>query len=59
VSRTALVTGAAGGIGIAIVDRLERDDWNVHAVAVRDGHLATREGKAGADASSQSPPRTL
>lgn len=40
----ALVTGAAGGIGRAIVERLEAADWAVHAVDVDDADLATREG---------------
>jgi 3-hydroxybutyrate dehydrogenase len=42
--RTALVTGAAGGIGAAIVRRLEQDGWAVHGVDVADGDLTTREG---------------
>jgi 3-hydroxybutyrate dehydrogenase len=42
--RVALVTGAAGGIGGAIVERLERDDWSVHGVDVADADLTTREG---------------
>jgi 3-hydroxybutyrate dehydrogenase len=44
VSRVALVTGAAGGIGTAIVARLEADGWTVHGVDVGEADLMTREG---------------
>jgi 3-hydroxybutyrate dehydrogenase len=39
-----LITGAAQGIGAAIAERLRSDGWNVHAVDLADGDLATREG---------------
>jgi len=43
-TRVALVTGARGGIGAAIVSRLEADAWIVHGVDVEDADLTTREG---------------
>ncbi len=42
--KAALVTGAAGGIGEAIVQRLEGDGWSVHGVDIRDADLTTRDG---------------
>jgi 3-hydroxybutyrate dehydrogenase len=38
------VTGARGGIGAAVVARLEQDGWAVHGVDLDDGDLTTREG---------------
>ena len=38
------MTGARGGIGAAIVSRLEADGWAVHGVDVEDADLTTRDG---------------
>jgi 3-hydroxybutyrate dehydrogenase len=43
-AKAALVTGARGGIGAAIVARLDADGWDVHAVDVEDADLTTRDG---------------
>jgi 3-hydroxybutyrate dehydrogenase len=43
-NRVALVTGAAGGIGAAIVARLEAGGWSVHGVDVADADLRIPEG---------------
>jgi 3-hydroxybutyrate dehydrogenase len=43
-ARVALVTGARGGIGAAIVSRLEQEEWTVHGVDVEDADLTTRQG---------------
>jgi 3-hydroxybutyrate dehydrogenase len=42
--KSALVTGAAGGIGSTLVERLEADGWSVHGVDVEDADLTARDG---------------
>ena len=42
--KAVLVTGAGGGIGSAIVERLEADGFAVHGVDIDDAYLRTREG---------------
>ena len=42
--KAVLVTGAGGGIGSAIVERLEADGFAVHGVDIDDADLRTREG---------------
>src|SRR3954467_10254183 len=43
-ARAALVTGARGGVGSAIVERLRLDGWDVHGVDLEDADLTTRAG---------------
>ncbi|GLY71419.1 NAD(P)-dependent dehydrogenase [Amycolatopsis taiwanensis] len=40
-----MVTGAAGGIGGAVVDRLVAEDWRIVAVDVRGGELAKQAAR--------------
>jgi len=43
-NKKALVSGATGKLGVAIVDRLEAEGWDVIAAGSRDGDLATVAG---------------
>jgi NADP-dependent 3-hydroxy acid dehydrogenase YdfG len=45
--RTALVTGASSGIGAALVERLRREDLEVHAVARSEGALEELAARTG------------
>jgi NADP-dependent 3-hydroxy acid dehydrogenase YdfG len=45
--RTALVTGASSGIGAALVDRLRREDLEVHAIARSEGALEELAARTG------------
>jgi 3-hydroxybutyrate dehydrogenase len=42
--KSVLVTGAAGGIGSTLVERLEAEGWSVHGVDLEDADLTTRDG---------------
>ena len=42
--RTALVTGAASGIGRAACERLSRNGWNVLAASYVSGHALVADG---------------
>jgi len=44
VTKVALVTGARGGIGVAIVARLVEEGWIVHGVDIDDADLTTAAG---------------
>ncbi|WP_027947155.1 mycofactocin-coupled SDR family oxidoreductase [Amycolatopsis taiwanensis] len=44
-TRVAVITGAAGGIGGAVVDRLVAEDWRIVAVDVRGGELAKQAAR--------------